>query len=72
MRMLHLIIPSRIPMRRRLVNIIWNLTQWPQAVISDRALLAVAPTGYCRSCESEFYVMKFMSAKCAHLIYFSS
>ena len=35
MRMLHVILPSRIPMRRRLVNIILSLTQWPQAVISD-------------------------------------
>ena len=43
MRMLHVILPSRIPMRRRLVNIILNLTQWPQAVISDGARATLSP-----------------------------
>ena len=52
MRMLHVILPSRIPMRRRLVNIILNLTQWPQAVISDGARAKPSPR-QCYKCKAE-------------------
>jgi hypothetical protein len=47
MRMLHLILPRRIPSRRRLVKSIWNPTPWSCAVMDEPEESARAERGRC-------------------------